>query len=1790
VTALFATPGGVGVGKTFVAESIEGIPITFLVLTEDGANSTVQVGTGATSGGQAVLTSTVGDLTIPQSVQNGTGNSLTYTVTKIGGRAFNGCNQLTSVIIPNSVTSIGDATATGINVFYGCSKLESVTVGDSVEFIGNAAFQSCSSLTSITLPNSVTAIGTNMFQGCTKLESATISHSLAAIPGNMFFGCSALSSVTIPDSVTSFGNNVFRNCAALAELTFESSTAPTFGTDVFTAVAPEGTANYPEGSEESYTDGRFATAGLPAGWTLQAVSTSAEPATLTLGEGAEDALKALVMYEGSAEIELTYTGRDTVASEEIAITRFKNTSTDPESPSYEQTGTIEVSYDLAEKTLTVEPAAFGSYKLTITVSAKDGFEEATIDIFVEVAQKATEFMPDISLDEPLQLKAGDAIEDVLKITFTYTGEKLLLSNPQSSNSGVAEIMSSAVNEDGKGGEIVVKGKTASEDPVTLSIDAASTLDGTEIDTNYVPYTLTFEVTVSRSDAALSVAPTALELKVGESDTATISNNLGRTVSVSVESGKEGVAEATYADGTLTVKALQEGTATITISAAESSALNAAQCTLKVTVTKAADPGEEGVYAFVCQEQGVEGYTLVVKNRSGEPSGYGALVHSYATNLATIKTASRTSGWPWSDAADEYKLSVSKIVFVEDAGNFVPLSYMSFMFAGFSSCKVLDFTWLETANYSSYTLSNFASYASAVYNTDNINVTVIFGNKVKFTDLSVGGLAATGGSPATIYREYNGTYSLHRSAFIPEGAATFYTAKPDGCPLSNDLADYEVKLGATEYIFTGSILPPAADVSAVMKNNDAIVLPPVDFRGHALYGLVYQKYNTDKWESTSPNAAISIGHYQVQVSNLNISIANRSGYLQSSTAYVEYDVIPGGEISLYSDEALQTPVSSDGLQLTGTTEFYAKCTTGLSGLSGTNEMNVGAESSDPAILGVTSTKLGEYGDGYWTYKITLTPYTEGEANVSVWGHTGGINEFGNDFRRTGTLTTVLPVDVDIEPATLTLGEGAQDALDGIVVYDEPVTVDLAYSGRDDATADEVTIEYFKNTSGGSTPNYQPTDTIEAGYDPVVEKLTVTNAPGASAFPVNGSYKLTITVPGAGAYGAATIDIYFRVSLKPLEFIPTQPLEQPLQLTPGELRTIQYSYSSENLSVSQLQSSNSAVAEIIDYTIDPDAKTCEILVRAKAASTSSVNLTFLATAGDQNYTGRNVGITVKVSKSDEPLSVDPSTLALAIGKSGSVTVLNDRNRTVTAVSSNEDVAKVSYAPATKQLSIEAIGEGTATITLTAAENSTLNASDCAVEVTVTETATASLSTDPEVLTIKIGESGNAEVSYEGDGAITVTSSDAGIATATLEDDTLTVNAVAVGTTTITLSAPATENYGAAECTVEVIVSAAAGGKEDAPPLDVDTEYEVVVGEEPWMVSYSEVLQYEVSPAGIISVTSSNAGKTLTVSAVGAGTAVLTIWAEETATTAALEPVEIEFTVADTTPEPKPVVELDPLSLPVGATATSEITLYDADDNPISGIITFSGYDEDVIEVSFDADTSEFTIHAVGEGVTTLTISSEDAAEDYTMQITVTEADDDPDPDDPGVTPVVKANGTGVKVSGTLKGTNIPEGAEAVVTITAVTTGDAFDKHIAAKGDGDILVVYEISLTVNGEEVHDNFGTLTIELPVGDGYEADTVLVRHLHESGEFTEHELSIVNGIARLEVTDLSSFGLEAQEVTKPASGTGTKPAGSGTTTPAKTGDEAPLAMVGLLALGAAAAVTMRVTRRRKSDALDDERD
>ena len=143
--------------------------------------------------------------------------SIPDSVTSIGDSAFCDCTSLTNVTIGNSVTSIGDS------AFSHCSILTSIVIPKGVTSIGNGAFSHCSNLASIVIPDSVTSIGNGAFYWCDNLTSIVIPEGLTSIGEYVFYNCNGLTSIVIPDSVTSIGNGAFSHCSNLTSIVIPDS-------------------------------------------------------------------------------------------------------------------------------------------------------------------------------------------------------------------------------------------------------------------------------------------------------------------------------------------------------------------------------------------------------------------------------------------------------------------------------------------------------------------------------------------------------------------------------------------------------------------------------------------------------------------------------------------------------------------------------------------------------------------------------------------------------------------------------------------------------------------------------------------------------------------------------------------------------------------------------------------------------------------------------------------------------------------------------------------------------------------------------------------------------------------------------------------------------------------------------------------------------------------------------------------------------------------------------------------------------------------------------------------------------------------------------------------------------------------------------------------------------------------------------------------------------------------------------------------------------------------------------
>ena len=155
----------------------------------------------------------------------------------IGAYAFNGCTSLTSLSLVGSFQTIGDyafaycgmtsltidANITSIEKYaFSSSSLTSLSLTGNIQKIGDHAFDSCSSLNTVTLPKSLTSIGSHAFDSCTSLDSIEIPGKVTEI-GDYAFTEAGLTSATIDEGVQSTGKLMFYKCSNLKTVEFPKS-------------------------------------------------------------------------------------------------------------------------------------------------------------------------------------------------------------------------------------------------------------------------------------------------------------------------------------------------------------------------------------------------------------------------------------------------------------------------------------------------------------------------------------------------------------------------------------------------------------------------------------------------------------------------------------------------------------------------------------------------------------------------------------------------------------------------------------------------------------------------------------------------------------------------------------------------------------------------------------------------------------------------------------------------------------------------------------------------------------------------------------------------------------------------------------------------------------------------------------------------------------------------------------------------------------------------------------------------------------------------------------------------------------------------------------------------------------------------------------------------------------------------------------------------------------------------------------------------------------------------------
>ena len=193
----------------------------------------------------AAAEATLTEANIPSSVEF-EGNQ--YPVIKINDEVFSGNTNLTSVTLPESLTTLGDrafytckslktikipsgVTAIPGHCFDGCSSLESVTIPEGVMTIGDVAFYACS-INALTLPESLEKIGIGAFCNNCVLKSVNIPAKVKTI-GAWAFSVCGLTDLVIPEGVQTIGNEAFLYNNNLQSITCNAATPPTLGDNAF---------------------------------------------------------------------------------------------------------------------------------------------------------------------------------------------------------------------------------------------------------------------------------------------------------------------------------------------------------------------------------------------------------------------------------------------------------------------------------------------------------------------------------------------------------------------------------------------------------------------------------------------------------------------------------------------------------------------------------------------------------------------------------------------------------------------------------------------------------------------------------------------------------------------------------------------------------------------------------------------------------------------------------------------------------------------------------------------------------------------------------------------------------------------------------------------------------------------------------------------------------------------------------------------------------------------------------------------------------------------------------------------------------------------------------------------------------------------------------------------------------------------------------------------------------------------------------------------------------------------
>ncbi|MEG1096968.1 MAG: leucine-rich repeat protein [Clostridiales bacterium] len=384
---------------------------------------------------------------------------------------FSGCTGLTTVTIPNSVTTIGD------NAFRGCAGLTTVTIPYGVTSIGGFTFYGCTGLTTVAIPSGVTTIGRDAFYGCTGLTTVTIPSGVTTIGSYAFYGCSGLTTVTIPRGVITIGGSAFRGCMGLTSINVADDNPNYSSVDgvLFNKDKTE-FISYPTGKKGAYTipsgvttidsDAFRDCTGLTAVTILSSVT--------TIGSHAFSGCKALTIYGYPGSTAETYANNEKIPFKEIidvsGVALNKSELSLEEGKSGDLTATVApanatnktVAWSSSDNEVaTVDNGvvkAVSPGSATITVTTADGNKTATCKVTVTAKPILVTPVTGVSLDGKKFVKLGDKITLSAKVMPENATDKKVTWS--SANTAVATINPSGAVTTRKAGVTIITATTA----------------------------------------------------------------------------------------------------------------------------------------------------------------------------------------------------------------------------------------------------------------------------------------------------------------------------------------------------------------------------------------------------------------------------------------------------------------------------------------------------------------------------------------------------------------------------------------------------------------------------------------------------------------------------------------------------------------------------------------------------------------------------------------------------------------------------------------------------------------------------------------------------------------------------------------------------------------------------------------------------------------------------------------------------------------------------------------------------------------------------------------------------------------------------------------------------------------------------------------------------------------------------------------------------------------------------------------------------------------------------------